>query len=159
MTRNVTEIQKFLLSRDLDIGPYGADGRLGFDTLNAINRYLASQGKPPFRGIPSLTEINAAMFPEEQPAPKPRSNPLAQLAIKAMLSSLKGRLPMLSGYKTYATAAVIAIMALYSLIFGDLPLVGHLDPAQAIMALLSSLGLSFARIGAKTEAKKATGQL
>lgn len=64
---------------------------------------------------------------------------------------------MLSGYKTYATAGMIALMAVYSLVFGDLPLVGHVDPGSAILALLSSLGLTTGRMGATAEANKATG--
>ena len=66
---------------------------------------------------------------------------------------------MLSGYKTYATAAVIAVMGLYSLFFGELPLVGmSVDPGGAVMALLSALGLAFGRTGAKSEANKVSGK-
>ena len=65
---------------------------------------------------------------------------------------------MLTGYKTYATAIVIAVMAIYAALFGDLPLVGHVDLGSAIMAFLGSLGLGFSRTGAKTEATDAVAK-
>lgn len=74
MAHNVTEIQHFLLAQQppFDIGPYGADGKIGFATLKAINAFLVSKKRPEFVGVPTLIEINAAMFPEDAPPPAPK---------------------------------------------------------------------------------------
>ncbi len=169
--RNVTEIQRWLISKGYlatvdDTGRPNDDGVFGTISLAAYNRARAAKGMKPHEGVLLLTEINRVLFPEEQPvAPPPKSNPitdwLLSLAIKQGSSKLKGLLPMafLTGYKTFATALVIAVMGVYSLIFGELPLVGQtVDPGSAILALLSSLGIAFGRVGAKTEAKKAVGE-
>lgn len=160
-----TEIQKRLIELGFlaplnDSGLSNADGKFGTTSLGAYNRYRASHGKPPHEGMLLLSEISADVFPEDVPAPPPpKSNPITDyltgLAIKAALSQLKKGLPMLSGYKTFATAIVLAVMGVYSLLFGDLPLVGHVDAGSAIMELLSALGLGFARIGSKADVAKA----
>lgn len=163
--RNITEVQQRLIALGYPVGPAGADGKFGHNSLDAFNRFRASKGLGPVVNT-SMEDLNRLLFPEEQPAPPPKkSNPiqdwLLTLAIKQGSSKLKGLLPMafLTGYKTFATAAVIAIMGLYSLVFGELPLVGQtVDPGSAILALLSSLGIAFGRVGAKTEAKKAVGE-
>ncbi len=165
--KNVTEIQRWLISKGYlapvdDKGRPNDDGVFGTISLAAYNRARAAKGLKPHEGVLLLTEINRVLFPEEQPPPPPpKSNPIADwllsLATKQAVSKLKGLIPMnfLSGYKTYATAFVIAIMGIYSLFFGELPLVGmNVDPGSAIMALLSALGLGFARGGAKADVKK-----
>lgn len=76
MTRNVTEIQQrlidmgFLAPRD-EKGDRSDDGRFGERSMAAYNHFLASKGKPPHQGMILLAELNANLFPEEQPAPKP----------------------------------------------------------------------------------------
>jgi len=159
MARNVTEIQRKLIALGY-LHANGDDGKFGHMSLDAYNRFRASIGKGPVVQT-SMAELNADLFPEDQPKPPPKppkSNPLQDwllsLAIKKGASYLKG-LPMFAGYKTYATAFVIAVMGLYSMFFGELPLVGaNVDPGSAFMALLSALGLVFGRAGAKADVKK-----
>jgi len=162
--RNVSQIQEYLISKGFlaatdERGNSNVDGIFGTESLAAYNRARAALGLKPHEGMLILVEINRVLFPEEQPTPKPRkSNPLQDwllsLAIKKGASYLKG-LPMFAGYKTYATAFVIAVMGLYSMFFGELPLVGaNVDPGSAFMALLSALGLVFGRAGAKADVKK-----
>jgi hypothetical protein len=163
--RNITECQRRLIALGYlparnSAGELNDDGKFGVLSLDAYNRFLARRGRPPVKNV-SMAELNADLFPEEQPAaPPPKPNLitkwLTDLAIKQVVSKLKdSNMSFLSGYKTYATAVVIAIMGLYSLVFGELPLVGQtVDPGSAILAILSSFGLGFARTGAKTESKK-----
>lgn len=68
MSRNVTEIQQRLIALGYPVGPYGADGRFGTDSLAAYNRFLASKGRPPVEGV-SMAQLNRDLFPEEQPKP------------------------------------------------------------------------------------------
>jgi hypothetical protein len=166
--RNVSQLQEYFVAKGYlaatdERGNSNVDGIFGTESLAAYNRARAALGLKPHEGMLILVEINRVLFPDEQPAPpvkKPSTlqNWLTGLAIEKAVSSLKGLLPMafLTGYKTFATAFVIAIMGVYSLIFGELPLVGAtVDPGSAILALLSSLGIAFGRVGAKTEANKA----
>ena len=93
--KNVTEIQQFLLglTPPIDVGPEGADGRFGVGTFDAVNLYLQQKGRPPLVGRPTLVEVNAAMFPEEQVAPaiQPPSV-FAQIgALMSIINLLKGK--------------------------------------------------------------------
>lgn len=154
MTHTTTDFQRRLIA----LGYLAAgqdDGKFGAISLDAYNHYRAAKGFGPVNGA-SMAQLDQDLFPEDyaHPASNPLDNPIVRIGLSVFLSQLKG-LPMLTGYKTYASAAVLVIMAIYSIVFGDLPLVGHVDPGSAIMALLSGLGLTFARTGAKTEAAKA----
>jgi peptidoglycan hydrolase-like protein with peptidoglycan-binding domain len=76
MSRNVTEIQKrlidlgFLAAKNA-AGETNADGRFGALSLGAYNRFLASKGRPPVEGV-SMAQLNADLFPDDVPAPKPK---------------------------------------------------------------------------------------
>lgn len=142
------------------------DGHFGELSHLALIRFQHDNGLPE-TGNPDLVTtsalgIPAITTPAPAPPPKLTPNPIVQaigsLALKAILNQALKGLPMLSGYKTYATAIVLAVMGIYALLFGDLPLVGHVDPGSALMELFSALGLGFARTGAKTEANKVSGQ-
>ena len=143
----IAGLQRALAALNLYRG--GIDGACGPVTRAAVMRAQQLYSLDPADGVVRddlLLELGIT-----KPKPK-KTNPLQDwligLAIKQAVSRLKG-LPMLSGYKTYATAAVIAVMGLYSLFFGELPLVGmSVDPGGAVMALLSALGLAFGRTGA-----------
>lgn len=162
--RNITQIQRRLIERGFMSpiardGGEADDGKFGHDSLDAYNRFRASIGKGPLVQA-SMAELNADLFPEDAPpVPQPRTNPISDyftgIAIKAVLSSLKGRFPMLTGYKTYLTAGLMIIVAAASLLgvnIGDY----HPDP---IALFTAAVGIIFARNGAKTEVKKAAGQL
>jgi hypothetical protein len=93
--RNVTEIQRrlidlgFLPPRD-DQGLPSDDGKFGQRSMDAYNRFLASKGKPPHQGMILLAELNANLFPEEQPSPIPsKPGPLAILSLIFDLSKGK----------------------------------------------------------------------
>lgn len=64
--RNITEIQAELIARGFPVGPDGADGKFGQDTLDAYNRFLASTGRPPVK-LPNIPEINEALWPTKGP--------------------------------------------------------------------------------------------
>lgn len=153
-SEDIRRLQAALIEHGFSVGPDGADGGFGDDTLAAVKAAQEAYGHDP-NGVVDL----ALLLELGVETPKPKkpnllTNWLIGLAIKQVASRLKG-LPMLSGAKTYITAAVLAIVAVYSLIFGDLPGVGHVDPSSAIMELLASLGLVFGRSGAKADVKKA----
>jgi peptidoglycan hydrolase-like protein with peptidoglycan-binding domain len=151
----VKAIQRALKARRL----YGAeiDGIAGKQTRDGIKLLQAGAGREVTGALTRADLIDLGIVAP----PKPKSNPITDFftglivrkGVGFLRSTLKGN-PMFSGYKTYATAIVLGVMAAYSLLFGDLPLVGHVDPGSALMALLGSLGLGFARVGAKTEAAK-----
>ncbi len=87
--RNITECQKRLIALGFPCGPNGADGRFGQDTLDAYNRFRASQGRKPVK-LPSMSELNADLFPEEQPAPKPKpTNPRKENPMETVLANVK----------------------------------------------------------------------
>lgn len=97
--RNVVEIQQrlidmgFLPPRD-EQGNRSDDGRFGERSMAAYNRFLASKGKPPHQGMILLAELNANLFPEEQPAPaSPLRKPGAfdVLALLLTLFNSKGQ--------------------------------------------------------------------
>ena len=110
MAHNITQIQMFLVGQDIDIGPQGIDGRFGHGTLNGVNAYLKREGRAPFVGVPTLTEVNAALFPEEQPAPpsKPIRKPGLFDALAIILTLSKGK-PM-----TWDTTQQLIRIALYA---------------------------------------------
>lgn len=93
--RNVTEIQRELIRLGFlapvnDKGEPNDDGKFGAVSMDAYNHFLASNGKPKHEGLILLTELNAELFPDELPAPKP-AKPISQLAlIGALFNLLKG---------------------------------------------------------------------
>lgn len=151
-SQETAQLQAALNAKNIDAGP--ADGIFGQQTRAAVIVVQNMLGV-----VATGTPDKAVLVYLGLLADAPKSNPITDyltgLAVKAALNSLKGRLPMLSGYKTFATAIVLAVMGVYSLLFGDLPLVGHVDAGSAIMELLSALGLGFARIGSKSDVSKA----
>ena len=110
--RNITQIQQFLVSQQIDIGPQGVDGRFGFGTLNGVNFYLKRKGRAPFRGVPTLVEVNEALFPEEQPAPKPKPpNLFEQIGtITSLINLLKGK-TMTADQITGVVRAILAAVS------------------------------------------------
>lgn len=90
--RNVTEIQRRLIA----LGYLAAgedDGKFGHRSLDAYNHFRATLGKGPVVQT-SMAELNADLFPEEQPAPPaPKSNPLSDklTLIGAVINLLKGK--------------------------------------------------------------------
>ena len=166
--RNVTEIQRRLI----ELGYLAAgedDGTFGPITLAAYNRFRASKGEGPHTGLLLLVEIAADVFPEDQPAKPAKhrqitSNPITNwligLAIKQAVSALKGLSVMgfLTGYKTFAIGALLILLGASAMIGLQVPGV-PLDPSAGLGMIMSGIGLITGRVGAKTEAKKATGQL
>lgn len=82
--RNSTEIQRWLIAQNYlaavdDNGRPNDDGVFGTVSLAAYNRARAAKGLKPHEGILTLTEINAVLFPEEQPAlaPKRKGNTMS----------------------------------------------------------------------------------
>ena len=162
--RNSTEIQRWLIAQNYlaavdDNGRPNDDGVFGTVSLAAYNRARAAKGLKPHEGILTLTEINAVLFPEEQP-PAP-TNPLKDwlmgLAIKQAVSHLKGlpQMEFLSGFKTYILAALILVSAAAETFVPGLDIPGFsMSIGEAIMV---SLALVTGRSGAKTDVKKAIG--
>lgn len=160
--RNVTEIQQRLIALGYPVGPAGADGKFGHDTLGAYNRWRAQQGKPPV-GSASMATLNRDLFPEEQPAPKPpKPNFFTGLALKAILNHLKGLPAMnfLTGQKTIVTGILMVIAGAVSLLaplvgLGDVPGFNALSPGEAWTSLTTGFGLIFLRNGLTNEVSKA----
>ncbi len=119
--RNITELQKRLIALGFPVGPDGADGRFGQDTLDAYNRFRASQGKKPVKQ-PNMSELNADLFPEEVPGTKPKPPKKPNLfetlsALKDINDLWKGK-PMNSSWLTTFVAStafkyLVAMAATY----------------------------------------------
>lgn len=154
--RNITEIQRKLKTLGFDIGPFGADGIFGHNTLKAYNKFRASKGLPSV-ARESMSELNRLLFPEEfKPAPpaKPKKPDfLTGLVVSAIVSKLKGLPAMnfLSGYKTYVLAVLIIICALAETFLGvDIPEF-NMGIGEAIAV---GLALITGRAGAKADVAK-----
>lgn len=115
MTRNVTQIQQWLIAQGFPVGPDGADGKFGQDTLDAYNRQRASRGLAPVAPAQfTLVQVNADLWPDEQPplvqtTSNPFDNPLVKIGLELILPTILKGLPLvniLSGYKTYIVAIV-----------------------------------------------------
>jgi hypothetical protein len=141
--RNVTEIQRYLiwqgyLAATDEHGKPNDDGKFGTTTLAAYNRARAAKGEPPHTGLLLLTEVNADLFGEETaPQPKPKaSNPISDyltgIAVKAVLSKLKG-LPMLNGYKTYIIGGMMVLLGIVTVIGFQIPGVPVGDGMKLVM--------------------------
>lgn len=112
--RNVTEIQRELIRLGF-LADGQDDGKFGPVSMDAYNHFLASKGKPKHEGLILLTELNAELFPDELPAPKPKKPSLFEtIALNAILSKLKGSavLNILTGYKTYIVGLVMALLGI-----------------------------------------------
>lgn len=134
--RNVTEIQQRLIDLGF-LSPGGADGVFGTVTLMALNRFLATKGRAPVLRPPSMADLNALLFPEDQPPEVRRSNPITDyltgLAIKAVLNNALKGLPMLkvlAGYKTYVAGAAMLLTGITNFIGTDLPGSEGFSPLQ-----------------------------
>lgn len=167
MTRNVTEIQRRLidlgfLSPGDEQGLPSDDGKFGQRSMDAYNRFLASKGKAPHKGMILLAELNANLFPEERQAPPPKkSNPIQDwligLAIKQAVEYAKGLAPMniLAGYKTYILAVLILLSSAAETFIPGLDIPGYsMSIGEAVMV---SLALITGRGGAKADVNKALG--
>jgi hypothetical protein len=153
--RNVTEIQRELI-RLKYLAPLNAegkpndDGRFGALSLGAYNRFLASKGRPPVEKV-SMAQLNADLFPEEQPAAlPPKTNPLQDwligLAIKQAVSKLKGS-PMLNVFtngKTYIIGALMILIGLAEMFGIDIP---RVDGTNASQIIAEGFGFIFLRAG------------
>lgn len=131
--RNVTEIQRelirltFLPEIDPDTGDPSDDGKFGQATLDALNRYLRSQGKAPFVGVPTLVQVNDVLWPKKE-TPMADSvnvdtqNPLASTSTWAILISILTTIAPFIGLHVPADFsdtilhAIAAGTALYALI-------------------------------------------
>lgn len=88
--RNVTEIQQRLIDLGF-LSPGGADGVFGTVTLMALNRFLATKGRAPVLRPPSMADLNALLFPEDQP-PAPDPSIFSRLSsVLALFNLLKGK--------------------------------------------------------------------
>jgi hypothetical protein len=161
--RNITEIQRKLIALGYPVGPAGADGKFGHDTLDAYNRFRASKGNGPVLKA-SMDELNADLFPEDAP-PLPKSTPrnplkdwLIDLAIKQAVSRIKGlpQMDFLSGYKTYILAVLILLSSAAETLIPGLDIPGYsMGLGEAIMV---ALALVTGRGGAKADVNKALGK-
>lgn len=84
--RNVSELQRRLIELGY-LAPGQDDGRFGQVSMDAFNHFLASKGKPKHEGLVRLDELNAELFPDELPPPKP-AKPISQLALLWALFNL-----------------------------------------------------------------------
>jgi hypothetical protein len=168
--RNVTECQQrlivlgYLPARN-EFGEKNDDGKFGERSLDAYNHFRATLGKGPVVQA-SMAELNADLFPEEQPAPPaPKPNPLHDfftgLATKAVLNHLKGLPAMnfLSGQKTVITGVLMVVVGGISLVapligLGAIPGFDALSPGEAWTSITGGFGLIFLRQGVTKEVKK-----
>lgn len=146
--RTVPEIQRRLIELGfLAVGE--DDGTFGQKSLDALNHFLASKGKPEHTGMILLTELNALLFPEDAPPPKPkkRNTVFGELLKTIIINQIKGQIPMLGfldGYKTYIVAAVSIVLGALALIGWSIPGVPPIPPAegwQLILTGLAALGM------------------
>lgn len=151
--RNITEIQWKLIALGFSVGPNGADGKFGADTLAAYNRFRLARGLPAVYGE-TMSELNRLLFPEEQPAPKPKKPDFfTGLLVNFALSKIKGLPAMnfLSGYKTYVLAILIILCAAAETFLGvDIPEF-KMGIGEAIAV---GLALITGRAGAKADVAK-----
>ncbi len=152
--RNVSEIQRRLIQLGF-LAPGEDDGKFGQKSLDAYNHFLANQGKPPHKGMILLAELNAELFPSEQPAPKKRTtihDLLTTAAIGAALNQLKGTIPMnfLVGSGTAITGTIMIVVGAGSLLsmvvpLGIIPGFQPLDPGAAVNSITTGFGFLFLR--------------
>lgn len=153
MTHNTTECQqrlidlKFLPPLKAD-GKSAADGTFGTDSLAAFNRFLAQKGKPPIGPKEwTLTQISAALFPEDAPpppAPKPPSIFSTLSVVLSILQVLKGR-PMDTSASNWFSSLVASTAGQYVIAMvatwianklGLDPTTGHVTVEGVIVQLL-----------------------
>jgi hypothetical protein len=95
--RNVTECQQRLIELGFlpalnAAGQSNADGKFGLVSLDAYNRFRRSHGRAPVQNV-SMAELNADLFPEEQPvAPVRKPSLFDQIgAVASIIALLKGK--------------------------------------------------------------------
>lgn len=144
MTRNVSEIQQRLMDLGFlpaisDAGQSNADGTFGIATLAALNHYLASKGRPPINGRPSLISINAIVFPEEQPAPPPK-----RTSIFDQIGTILSLINLLKGKAMTKDQIGGIVRAILSAVFGYITGKGWLDAdtAVAISGALATIAVA-----------------
>lgn len=116
--RSVVECQEKLIALGYSVGPMGADGLFGGESLRAYNQFRGDQGLPAV-STTTLADLNALLFP----APPKKPSWLQSLILSKALEQLKETkmLNFLSGYKTYIVAIIMVLAALAQLIGVDLP--------------------------------------
>ncbi len=151
--RNVTECQQKLIALGYltptnEFGARNDDGRFGERSLDAYNHFRATLGKGPVVAI-SMAELNADLFPEEQPPPVKHRNTVfgnlvLNIALAALLPKLKGLSPMISfltGYKTYIAGAAMLLTAVAELAGATIPGSESFTPLQWFFAGLVTITL------------------
>ena len=159
MNADVLRIQKELIARGY-LAAGEDDGVFGLITLDAVNHYRATLGKPPLG--PSIKRIDIAellltLFPAEYAKPVSHSpadpNWLVRVGINLFLSQLLKGLPVmnvLTGYKTYIAAGLMLLVGVVQLLGVSVPAFGTTDPGTLISG---ALALIFLRNGINTAAK------
>jgi len=141
---NTTEIQRELIRLGF-LAQGGDDGILGQASLEAYNHFLASKGKPPHVGMLLLAELNADLFPDEQPVPKPKRNTVfGRLLASFLINQLKGQIPMLAfldGYKSYGVGAIAILTGAAALLGWLAPPLPVVSPAEGWQLVLFGLGV------------------
>jgi peptidoglycan hydrolase-like protein with peptidoglycan-binding domain len=153
-------LQRALILNGFDVGKDGADGIMGSDTIKAViaarEHYGLAKPSEPRIDLPLLLALGVRSKAPTPPLPKP--NFLTGLALKAILSHLKG-LPMfanLTGHKTVITGIIMVVSGAVSLIapligLGDVAGFNALSPGEAWTALTTGFGLIFLRQGMANE--------
>jgi len=115
---NVTEIQQRLISLGYlaPVDPItrrpNDDGKFGERSLDAYNHFRASKGKGPVVQA-SMAELNADLFPEEQPAPAPKRQSTFDLGtLLSLINLVKGK-TMTADQITGVLRAILALVSGY----------------------------------------------
>ena len=137
-------LQAALTAHGFDAGT--PDGIFGRQTQTAVNAARVTYG---LTGAGVDTALLRALgLP---PAANSLTDGLLRLAISAILSQLKGRLPMsfLAGYRTYIIAGAMLLTGVAGLIGVDIPSFTGQAPGNLVM---EALAFFFLRQGLKTDA-------
>jgi hypothetical protein len=134
MPRNVTEIQARLIAlgylAPVDAnGDTNADGKFGEHSLDAYNHFRASIGKGPVVQA-SMAELNADLFPEEQPAPPPK--PVRKPGLFDVLAQIPSLIDLLKGKPMTTDQIGGVVRALLTFLAGIAVAKGWLDNATAL---------------------------
>ena len=156
MNADVLRIQAELIKRGY-LAAGQDDGVFGVITLDAVNHYRATLGKPPLG--PSIKRIDIAelllsLFPAEYAKPVSQSpadpNWLVRVGINLFLSQFLKGLPVmniLTGYKTYIVGALSILTGLAAMIGIGVPGLPTISPAEGWQLIITGLGLLGLRLG------------
>lgn len=154
------ELQLALIAAGYSVGPSGADGILGEDTAKAVRAYRKAHGLSEAAVIDNQMLRLLGLGPALITEPGTLGNIIALPIIDLVLQRLtKGAITVsfLTGYKTFIIGGVLIVLGALELLGWQVPGV-PLDPSQGIPTIMTGIGLITGRVGAKTEAAKATGQ-